>query len=151
MCIFCAKKRFLKKIKSLGSGRILVGFLVLVFSNNSATFQALLKQGLSRSLSVTSVVSSISYLCQEKELSLSSLIPGILNVLADSSRSRNVHLPGEWEICPADWQVIHAQFPIWKWTWWLPLSAGSLRSPFIHTSASEVDAWSLDWNQWKEV
>ena len=45
---------------SLQSSFILVGFLVLVFSNNSATFQALLKQGLSRSLSVTSVVSSIS-------------------------------------------------------------------------------------------
>ena len=28
MCIFCAKRRFLKKIKILGSGRILVGFLV---------------------------------------------------------------------------------------------------------------------------
>ena len=56
---------------SLQSSLVPVGSLVLVFSDNSTTFQALLKQGLSRSLSVTSVVSSIFYLCQEKELSIS--------------------------------------------------------------------------------
>ena len=39
---------------------------------------------------------------REGVIDLSSLIPGILNVLADSSLSQNVPLPGEWEICPAD-------------------------------------------------
>ena len=119
---------------SLQSSFVPVGFLVLVFSNYSATFQALLKQGWSRSLSVTSVVSSISYLCQEKELSISpheyrgfstSLqTPLCLRMFLPPESGRSVQQIDRLSMLSSLFGSGPDGYP-------LQLSAGSLHSPFI--------------------
>ena len=103
---------------------------------------------------MTSVISSIFSLCQERKLTIfPHKIPGKLNVLADSL-SRNVPLPGEWEIHPADRQRVLALYPNLEVDLMAtPYNAilGVFISPFDHPSARGVDVWSLDWNQWSEV
>ena len=87
------------------------GSSLRVFSDNSTTVQALLKQGSSRSLAVTREVQAIFHLCEEKDLTIHPhKIPGKLNVLADAL-SRECALPEERELHPQDRRKILETFP----------------------------------------
>ena len=139
---------------SLKSCLVPLNAAVRVFSDNSTTVQALLKQGSSRSVPVTKVVSQIFFLCQERNLTLyPHKIPGKLNVLADAL-SRNTALPGEWELHPQDRENLLHLFPNMEVDLMATPYNAVLKtfvSPFYHPQSSHVDAWSLDWNQWEDV
>ena len=84
-------------LHTLASNMLPQGSSIRVFSDNSTTVQALLKQGSSRTLSVTKELQDILSLCKRKSLSIfPHKIPGKLSVLADAL-SRDAPLPGEGE------------------------------------------------------
>ena len=141
-------------LHTLASDLVPQGSSIRVFSDNSTTVQALLKQGSSRSLSVTKEVQDILSLCKRKSLSIfPHKIPGKLNVLADAL-SRDTPLPGEWELHPEDRARILASFPrmqvdLMATPWNAILK--EFVSPFFHPEAEAIDAWAVDWNRWTDV
>ena len=130
------------------------GSSLRVFSDNSTTVQALLKQGSSRSLAVTREVQAIFHLCEEKDLTIHPhKIPGKLNVLADAL-SRESALPGEWELHPQDRRKILETFPdlqvdLMATPWNAVLK--DFVCPFFHPEAQAIDAWAVDWNRWDHI
>ena len=127
---------------------------VRVHSDNLTTVQAIKHCGFSTSLMVTKAFQEVLSICEKKNLFLDmQRIPGHLNVIADAL-SRNNIMPGEWEIHPFDWQKIVTSYPLLE----IDLMATPYNfclqkfvSPFPHPEAWGVDAWMMDWNQWKWI
>ena len=139
---------------TLQSGLVPPNRSVRLFSDNSTTIIALNKKGSTKSLSVTLLVQEILQFCSNQMIQLHPhTIPGKLNVLADAL-SRNSTIPGEWELNPKDKEKILLAFPYLE----VDLMATPFNailekfvSPFLHPKALAVDAWSQDWNQWKQI
>ncbi|CAL4170226.1 unnamed protein product, partial [Meganyctiphanes norvegica] len=134
--------------------RQLAGLCVRVFSDNTTALACIRRQGSLASPALLHLAYQLLSLCQCHRITLvPSHLKGVLNVLADQG-SRKGTISTEWSLDPESF-------------WWVCKKVGIPQvdlfatrdntqlpgyvSPCPDSAALGMDAFSLDWNQWRSI